>query len=141
MKRFQLAEEFAGGNTLNLKALLTDPALDDDAEEWDSLDQEEVEAMKEISSALNVKSLDEVDLEQYPRFVVPNFGTIREGHRVDALLKLLLPSAKIVFERQEEDKGKARAAAELREKRELLKKKKKELDNQEDRRLGYNLLE
>jgi len=134
-------EEFAGGNTLNLKALLTDPALDDDAEEWDSLDQEEVEAMKEISSALNVKSLDEVDLEQYPRFVVPNFGTIREGHRVDALLKLLLPSAKIVFERQEEDKGKARAAAELREKRELLKKKKKELDNQEDRRLGYNLLE
>lgn len=134
-------EEFAGGQKLNLKALVSDSSLDEDAEEWDALDQEEVEAMKEISSALGVKSLDDVDIEMYPRFLVHNFGEVPEGQRVDALLKLLLPSAKVVFEKQEEDKGKARVAAELREKREMIKKNTKDQDRDDMLRLGYNLQE
>lgn len=134
-------EEFVGGRKLDLKALLTDSMFDEDSEEWDALDQEEVEAMKEISSALKVKSLDEVDVEQYPRFVVSNFGAVPEGQRVDALLKLLLQSAKIVFEKQGEDKEKAMIAAELRDKRETIKKNKKEQERHDDIRSGYNLVD
>lgn len=129
--------EVTGGKKLDLKALLTDSRYDDDKEEWDALDEEEVEAMKEISSALNVKSLDEVDMEQYPRFVVKNFCAVPEGRRVEHLLKLLLPSSKVVYEKQEKDKENARVAAELRDKRELMKKQKKELKQQENTRLGY----
>jgi superfamily II DNA or RNA helicase len=131
-------EVISGGKLIDLKGLLTDTSLDDDdVEDWDVLDQEEAEAMKEISSAINIKSMDEVDLEQYPRLVIRNFGEIPEGQRVDALLRLLLPSAKIVYQTQEKDKNKARVAAELRDKRENLKKSKKQLDKEESSRLGY----
>lgn len=109
---------------------------DDDDEEWDALDQEEVEAMKEISSAVNVKNLEEVDLEQYPRFVIKNLGAVKVGSRVDILLKALLPASKVVYENQQSDKEKARVAAELREKREMMKKVKKENDAVARRRLG-----
>ena len=108
---------------LDLKSLLEDPSLDEDAENWDALDEEEVEAMKEISSAYNVKSLDDVDVEMYPRFVIKEFG---EGPKaVDKLLRVLLPVAKVVLEKQEEEKDSAKAATELRERRELLQQRKK----------------
>jgi hypothetical protein len=103
----------------------------------DALDQEEAEAMKEISSAFSVRDLDDVDLEQYPRLVIREVGEIPEGQRVDSLLKHLLPAAKIVYETQERDKNKARVAAELRDKRENLKKSKQQLDHDETMRLGY----
>jgi transcription-repair coupling factor (superfamily II helicase) len=119
-------QEIVGGQKLDLEDLLTDSTYSDEQEEWDALDEEEVEAMKVISSAYNVKDLEEVDLEQYPRFVIHDFGSIPEGQRVDALLKVLLPSAKVVYEKQEKDKANAKVAAELREKRELLKKSQKE---------------
>ena len=116
-------EEFSGGKKLDLKSLLEDPSLDEDAENWDALDEEEVEAMKEISSAYNVKSLDDVDVEMYPRFVIKEFG---EGPKaVDKLLRVLLPVAKVVLEKQEEEKDSAKAATELRERRELLQQRKK----------------
>jgi len=130
-------EESDGGKELDLKVLLSDGSLDEDAEDWDALDEEEVEAMKDISSAQKLKNMNEIDTKQYPRFVIKNFGKIAEGKRVDMLLKLLLPSAKIVYEKQEKDKHEARMAAELREKQELLLKKRKELEKAETTRLGY----
>jgi superfamily II DNA or RNA helicase len=138
--RFTLSgeeEEITGGQKLDLQGLLEDTSLEDDAEDWDALDQEEEEAMSEISSALSVKTLDDVDLEQYPRFVIKNFGNVTEGQRVDALLKLLLPSAKVVYETQEKDKDAARMAAELRDKRENLKMSRKTQAIEESNRLGY----
>lgn len=117
---------------------MTNPNYSDDDEEWDALDEEEVEAMKEISSAFNVKDLSEIDIQTYPRFVVKNLAkSIDEGSRVDFLLKVLLPPSKIVYEKQERDKEKARVAAELREKRELIQKQKKEQEKMNARRLGY----
>ena len=131
-------EEIAGGKRIDLKGLLEDANLDDDdIEDWDALDQEEAEAMKEISSAFSIRDIDEVDLEQYPRLVIRNFGEVPEGQRVDTLLKHLLPTAKLVYETQERDKNKARVAAELRDKRENLKKSKQQLDHDETMRLGY----
>mmetsp|Transcript_8516 Transcript_8516/g.12477 ORF Transcript_8516/g.12477 Transcript_8516/m.12477 type:complete len:1228 (-) Transcript_8516:444-4127(-) len=129
--------EIKGGKKINLEALAARSNFgDDDDEEWDALDQEEVEAMKEISSAVNVKNLEEVDLEQYPRFVIKNLGAVKVGSRVDILLKALLPASKVVYENQQSDKEKARVAAELREKREMMKKVKKENDAVARRRLG-----
>jgi transcription-repair coupling factor (superfamily II helicase) len=115
--------ELIGGTKVDIVALLKDPSLDEDAENWDALDQEEVEAMKQISSAHDVKSLDDVDIEQYPRFVVKDFG---DGPKaVDKLLQVLLPSAKVVYDKQAADKESAKIAAELRDKRESLQKRKK----------------
>lgn len=135
--------EVVGGDKLDLKELLEGgggngaASATDEEEEWDALDQEEVEAMKEISSALKVRSMDEVDVEQYPRFAVRNFHKIKQGARVDALLKVLLPAAKVVYQKQVDDKEKARVATELREKRELMKRQQKEAQAMEAKRLGY----
>jgi superfamily II DNA or RNA helicase len=131
-------EEYAGGKKIDLKALLEDSNLDDDdSDDWDALDQEEAEAMKDISSAFSITDLDQVDMEQYPRFVIGNMGAIPIGQRVDFLLKYLLPVAKIVYETQEKDKNKAKIAAELRDKRLNLKKSKKQMENDEIMRLGF----
>jgi hypothetical protein len=119
-------EEIIGGKRIDVTSLLEDPRMDEDADNWDALDEEEVEAMKEISSAYSVKNLDDVDIEYYPRFVVKDFGTGPKA--VDRLLKVLLPYAKIVYEKQEGDKDSAKVAAELREKQELLKQRKKKGD-------------
>lgn len=109
--------EVVGGKQLDLKELLTNPKYSDDDEEWDALDEEEVEAMKEISSAANIKKLSEIDTDNYPRFVVKSLGkSVKKGARVDALLKVLLPPSKVVFKKQQKDKEKAKVAAELREK-------------------------
>ena len=102
--RFSSSEndiEIIGGQGINADNLLENKSHADDEEEWDALDQEEVEAMKEISSAMFVKSLDEIDIEDYPRFVVKNMHKIKEGSRVDVLLKVLLPASKVVYEKQE----------------------------------------
>ncbi|KAL7551395.1 hypothetical protein ACHAWF_017110 [Thalassiosira exigua] len=139
--RFSFSEEdteIAGGTRIDLKELLIDTRYGDDDEEWDALDEEEVEAMKEISSAANVKVLSEVEVHKYPRFVVKGLGDdVEEGSRVDALLKVLLPPSKVVYQKQEKDKEKAKVAAELREKRELIAKQKKEQERLSSRRMGY----
>ena len=116
-------DEIIGGKRLDLKGLLEDPSLDDDADNWDALDEEEIEAMKEISSAYDIKSLDDIDIEMYPRFVLKDFGTGPKA--VDRLLQVLLPYAKVVYEQQEADKDSAKVAADLRDKRELLQQRKK----------------
>eukprot|EP00979_Chaetoceros_neogracilis_P002974 scaffold500_cov210-Chaetoceros_neogracile.AAC.2 len=126
-----------GGKKVDLSVL--QPSHEDEEEEWDALDDEEVEAMKEISSAMFVKGIDEVDMEEYPRFVIRGMSNIKKGSRVDALLKVLLPSSRIVNAKQSADKEKAKLAAEIREKREAMKKQKKEQEALTSRRSGYNL--
>jgi hypothetical protein len=85
--------------------LLGDKSLSEDQvdENWDAIaNQEEVEAMKDIYLAMNVKHMDKVDVEQYPRFVIKNFGGSKKGSELNQLLKELLPKAKVVYEEQEE---------------------------------------
>lgn len=92
--------------------------------------------MKEISSAMFVKSLDEVDIDDYPRFVVKNLNKVKKGARVDALLKVLLPASRVVHMKEKSDKDKAKVAAELRGKREMMKQQKKEQERNA-KRVGY----
>jgi len=139
--RFSFSEddtEITGGKRVDLQELLTNPRYGDDDEEWDALDEEEVEAMKQISSAQNIRRLSEIDVNNYPRLVVKGLGkSAKKGSRVDALLKVLLPPSKVVFQKQQRDKEKAKVAAELREKRELIAKQKKEQEKLSSRRMGY----
>jgi len=125
-------QEVRGGSRVDLKELIEDESLSEDNEKWDALDEEEIEAMKEIASAYEVKSLDEIDAELHPRFVIKDFGTGPKS--VDRLLKVLLPVAKAVFEKQNEEKEHARIAADLREKRELLQQRKKESEAKDKQR-------
>lgn len=129
--------EVIGGRKMNLLELVKEETFNEELEEedWDAMDEEEVEAMKDISSAVNVLDMDEVDLEQYPRFVVRDFQDADKA--VDRLLKLLLPVAKIVYEKQEDQAEAARMAAELRDKQELLRQRKKTNEKREAQRLGY----
>jgi hypothetical protein len=129
--------EVLGGRKVDFRSLVKEESLSDDQEdeEWDAMDEEEVEAMKQISSAVNVKDMDEVDLEQYPRFVVKDFVNSEKG--VDRLLKLLLPIAKVVYEKQEEQAEAARMAADLRGKQDLLRQRKKSLEKMDAQRMGY----
>jgi Helicase conserved C-terminal domain/TRCF domain len=122
-------QEIVGGKKVDLKELLEDPSLDEDADNWDALDQEEVEALKEISSAYTVNSLHEVDIEMYPRFIIKGFS---QNKCVDQLLKVLLPVAKVVHAKQEAEKELAKTAAELRDKGDLLLQRKK-LNDSNDR--------
>mmetsp|Transcript_22691 Transcript_22691/g.40604 ORF Transcript_22691/g.40604 Transcript_22691/m.40604 type:complete len:515 (-) Transcript_22691:69-1613(-) len=139
--RFSFAEddtEITGGKTIDLEELLINPSYNDDDEEWDALDEEEVEAMKEISSAVNIKKLSEIEVDNYPRLVMKKLGkSVKKGARVDALLRVLLPPSKVVYQKQQRDKDKAKVAAELREKRELIAKQKKEQEKLSSRRIGY----
>ena len=97
----------------------------DEDEDWDEFDDEEVEAMKDITSAANVKSLDEASVYKYARFIVRGLKDIPRGQKVDVLLKCLLPMAKIVLANQEADKERARIAVEVRDKREAMRKARK----------------
>lgn len=119
-------KEVHGADKLDLKQLLMDDSLSEEQEdeEWDAMDQEELEAMKEISSAYKVTDMNDVDIEQYPRLVLPNFPA--DSKTVDRLLKVLLPIAKVVYEKQQEQAEQARAAADLREKQELLRVRKRQ---------------
>mmetsp|Transcript_4509 Transcript_4509/g.12702 ORF Transcript_4509/g.12702 Transcript_4509/m.12702 type:complete len:1259 (-) Transcript_4509:34-3810(-) len=131
--------EIRGGKKIDMSTILVktvEENVGEEEEEWDALDQEEVESMKEISSALNVKAIDEVDVENYPRFLIRDFDAVKQGQRIDALLKALLPASKVVFEKQKADKEKAKVAAELREKREMMRKQQKERDSMSARNLG-----
>ena len=132
-------EEAVGGKKIDLKALLNDDTLGEESDEddWDTMDEEEVEAMKDISSALTVTDMNDVDIEQYPRLVIKNFGKV-DTKTIDKLLKVLLPVAKVVYEQQEKDKESAKAAADLREKQSLLKTQAKKNESLEARRRGYN---
>jgi transcription-repair coupling factor (superfamily II helicase) len=139
--RFAKTEEdvlMKGGQAIDLSILQSNNG-DDEEEEWDALDDEEVEAMKEITSAMFLKSLDEVDITDYPCFVIRNMSSIKTGSRVDALLRVLLPASKVVHAKQSADKEKAKVATELRNKREAMKKQKKEQEALTSRRMGYNL--
>jgi hypothetical protein len=137
--RFTLSgekEEVIGGKRIDLSTLQDDSMSDDREEEvWDAMDQEDIEAMNVISSAVNVKSMTEVDLEQHPRLVIPNFGSTEKA--VDRLLKLLLPLAKIVHEKQLTQAVNAQAAAALREKEESMKLHRQMSETVEARRAGY----
>jgi hypothetical protein len=127
-----ICESLPGRISANLVVIFPDrfnSLNEEDEEEWDVLDQEEVEAMKEISSASKVRRLDEVSLADYPRFVVKNFHLVPEGTRVEHLLKVLLPLSRIVYSKQQSDKETARLASELREREESMKKKQIEIDN------------
>lgn len=96
---------------------------EDEGDGWDGFDEEEVESMKEISSVINIESMKGVDIEQYPRFKIKSFlNDVPTGKRVDALLKILLPIANVVSTKHNEDKEKAKAAVQLRERQELIKK-------------------
>jgi hypothetical protein len=131
-KNGQEDQEIQGGDKVDLKALLEDPSLDEDNEKWDALDEEEIEAMKEIASAVEVKSLDEIDVEVHPRLVMKDFGTSPKA--VDRLLKVLLPVARVVLERQTEEKERAKIAADIREKRQLMSQRKIENEQREKER-------
>eukprot|EP00529_Nitzschia_sp_RCC80_P008145 CAMPEP_0113515198 /NCGR_PEP_ID=MMETSP0014_2-20120614/40813_1 /TAXON_ID=2857 /ORGANISM="Nitzschia sp." /LENGTH=1198 /DNA_ID=CAMNT_0000411743 /DNA_START=393 /DNA_END=3989 /DNA_ORIENTATION=+ /assembly_acc=CAM_ASM_000159 len=127
--------EIKGGKRIDLKELLEDSSLDDDGEIWDALDEEEVEAMKDISSAYGIRSIDEIQIEQYPRLVIRNSGEAIDKHKaVDRILQSLLPIAKSVYEIQEQEKEKAKVAAELREKRSILVDRQKDLAETEQQR-------
>ena len=129
-------EEIVGGKRIDLQKLMEDPSLDEDTDKWDALDEEEVEAMKEIASAYNIKGIDEIDVEVHPRFVMKNFGTGKQA--VDRLLKVLLPIARTVYQQQEKEKENARNAVELRDKRLLLEQRKKEGDEVENKKFSMN---
>jgi len=126
-----------GGEKMNVNDLVLEQNASDEEEGWDNLDEEEVESMKEIKSAAFVKSLDDIDIKEYPRFVVRNLSIVNHGSRVDALLKILLPASKVVYEAQQADKEKAKVAAELKEKTDAMKKQKKEGEALMNKRLGY----
>jgi len=133
-----MEQEIAGGQKVDWKALLAEDSANEDREDedWDAMDQEELEAMKDISSAVAVKDMDEVDLEQYPRFVLKNFGS-SAAKATDRLLKVLLPLSKIVYDKQAHEAEQAKAAAALREKQDAMKNRKKVNEAMEAKRLGY----
>ncbi|CAB9497711.1 Transcription-repair-coupling factor [Seminavis robusta] len=133
-------EESVGGKKVDLKSLLSDASLseDNDDDDWDSMDEEDVEAMKDISSAFSVMDMNDVDIEQYPRLVVKNLGQV-DARTIDKMLKVLLPLSRVVYEEQERDKERAKNAADLRDKRALLKQRAKVNESLEARRKGYNL--
>jgi hypothetical protein len=123
----KVEEEFKSGDVIDLKRLLEDDSLsvDKEDEEWDTVDKEEAEAMKVISSAAAVKDMDEIDFEQYPRFVLKKFGS--PTNAVDLLLKALLPVAKAVYEIHEAQLEDAKVAAALRQKQAAMKERDKAL--------------
>lgn len=102
-----------------------DSRSDDEDEDWDEYDDEEVEAMKDITSSANVKTLDEANIYDYPRFIIRDLTAVPRGQKIDVLLKALLPLAKVVQANQEADKERARIAVEVRDKREAMKKARK----------------
>jgi len=128
---------------MDLKTLLQNPMFGDDnedsdenggddTEDWDALDREEAMAMKEISSAMQLKGkLRKQDFVDHPRYIVPDFAS--QPDKIHTLLQCLLPLSKAIYTQQEYDKTAAKIATELREKRELItkqrkKQKKNELD-------------
>lgn len=128
-----------GGTKVNWKEVLK---LDeDDDDEIDNGDEEEVEAMKIVSSAASVTKVTEDDINEFSHFIIEGLGSVKRGARVDAILKVLLPVVKIVAKNQAEDKERAQMAVELRDKREIMKKQRKEQNDAEQLRKGYMFTE
>jgi len=130
-------EEVIGGRKINSEALAPDDS-EEEEDDWDAMDQEDVEAMQEIASVMKVKTIDDIDVEHYPRFRIRNCGSPDDKKTVDLLLKLLLPLAKVVYEKQENEADQAKAAADLRERQELMKKRKAANEALEVSRMGLN---
>jgi len=128
-----------GGKPINTTELLIEgDSKEDKEDDWDEADEEEVRTQsQDVQSVAFVKTLAEINIAEYPRFCVKNLSGVAEGSRVDALLRVLLPISKIVYDRQQEDKQKAQVAAELKEKRMAMKKQKKEQELISNRRAGY----
>jgi hypothetical protein len=101
--------------------------------------------MKEISSAIHVRSMDDVDWEQYPRIVIRDFAEASpssppaSAKAVDRLLKVLLPVAKVVADVQARQADEARVAADLRQKQELLRARKRQNEAMESQRVGLSM--
>jgi len=129
-------ETIVGGRKANLKRVIAEETDEREDQAWDAMDQEEVEAMKEISSAVSVKNLADVDLEQYPRLVIRNFVDDEKG--VERLLKFLLPVSKVVFEAQQNQAEQARAASQLREKQKQLREKQNIMEKERLNRISIN---
>lgn len=137
--RFTLSgddEEVTGGSRINRDALAPENSGDDE-DDWDAMDQEEVEAMQDIASAMDVKKIEDIDIEHYPRFRIRGCGTPGDKKTVDLLLKVLLPLSKVVYEKQESEAEQAKAAADLKERQELMRKRKAANEAMEAQRFGY----
>ena len=91
--------------------------------------------MKEISSAALVKNIDEVDWENYPRFVMKN--AMNDRTIVDQLLKVLLPISKITYEVQERNVEQAQIASQLQKKQSTINTRTKKNENFQAQRLSY----
>jgi len=136
-------------NAFDLKSLLMDESLKDasddddeennDDEDWDAVDQEEATAIKEMASAMQITHLNSETLNAHPHFRITNLlSQVPEGQqRLTYVLQQLLPLARVVFEQQEDDKRQAQLAAELRDKRQMVKEKQKQLKKKNDTRMGY----
>mmetsp|Transcript_5616 Transcript_5616/g.11583 ORF Transcript_5616/g.11583 Transcript_5616/m.11583 type:complete len:1097 (-) Transcript_5616:41-3331(-) len=129
-------EVLLGGKKIDAEALAPEDSGEEESD-WDEMDKEEEEAMKDISSASNVKDMDHIDLEQYPRFRIRNCGAPGDKKSIDLLLKLVLPLSKAVYEKQENEAEQAKAAADLRNRQELMKKRRAANEALESQRLGY----
>jgi hypothetical protein len=95
---------------MDLKSLWFDQSGSKEEEDWDVLDQVDGETMKQIASAINVKHLDGNNIEEYPRLIINNPASVKEGNCMCVLLKSFLCATKVVFEKQESDKEKAKVA-------------------------------
>jgi len=116
--------EIVGGSKVDSKAMLNDSSSKktDDDDDWDAFDLEEEESLKEVSSPMNVVNIDNVEISQYPRFIIP-LSFVKNDKYVDTILKLLLPIVQVIVKVQNQNKEKATLAVELRDKRKAMKLK------------------
>ena len=117
----------------------TDPmSILEDDDDWDAYDREEQEDNRAISSVSKVTSIDDAkDMKTYARIVIP-LPKKKQVNEIDAILQRLLPVVQVMTKSIEGHKEKAKAAYELKEKREAIKEKKKLMTNEvKKRRNGY----
>ncbi|KAL7580227.1 hypothetical protein ACA910_012969 [Epithemia clementina (nom. ined.)] len=130
--------EIIGGRKIVTSMLVSSGGTEEDDEDtWDALDQEDIEAMEQISSASKVQALSEDDFMRYPYFRVSYFGSPDGKNAADRLLKVLLPLSKIMCEKQENEAEKARASADLRERTEQIRKRQAANEALQAQRMGY----
>ena len=128
--------ELIGGRKIDTEILVSDEA-DVDEENWDALDQEEMEAKQDISSAAAVKEMSETDFRRSPAFRVSQVGSPKDTKVVDQLLRVLLPLSKIVSERQDNEAEKAKAQVDLKARTDLIRKRQAANEALQAQRLGY----
>lgn len=113
------------------------PEEDDDRDAADDRWGEEVLGEVDRACLLEGGVLDGALFRDFPRIVLPDLGARPEGTRAALVLKLLLPAVKVVAKKQKQDKEKAKLAAEIRDKRENMKRKSKAESIREKSRNGY----